>query len=381
MYNPSGSDDDNEWIEVYNNDTFDCDISDWNLFESNTNHRLTLQQGSMTIPAGNYAIMTDNATNFLVNHPGFNGTVIKCSFSFNNDGEYIALKDYSSNIVDDVTYNSSYGGDGTNRTLERKGNDWYESLVDGGTPGFENSILTFVPTTISTTTTTTTTVSATTTITSTTTISFTTTTIEETISFTTSTTTTTNSTTTISNVSDHVVISEIQVGDEEFVELYNPNNIDVNMTDWYFSYFSPNRDWNDPYRKIKFPDNTTIKSYSFYLIGLNGYPVPISDWQPYSSNQLSDTNGSIAVFPFDPTTKTTEEAKLGRIDAMGWGNPVYVYENTSCLVPDINKSLERKPGYLNSTAGNGWDSDNNLEDFVLRDLPEPQNFSFVEIPY
>ncbi len=153
MYNPPGSDSGNEWIEVYNNDTIDCNISDWNLFESGTNHHLTLQQGSMIISSGTYAIIADNATNFLINHSGFNGTVIKCSFSLNNNGEYIALKDYSLSIVDGITYNSSYGGDGNNKTLERKGNDWYESLVDGGTPGFVNSILTDVITTISTTTT------------------------------------------------------------------------------------------------------------------------------------------------------------------------------------------------------------------------------------
>jgi hypothetical protein len=178
-----------------------------------------------------------------------------------------------------------------------------------------------------------------------------------------------------------VVISEIQVGDEEFVELYNPTNNDVNMTGWYFSYFSSNRDWNNSNRNKNFLDNTIIKPYGFYLIGLNGYPLPISDWQPYSSKQLNDYDGSVAIFPFDPTKKTPNETKVGKIDAIGWGNPVYVYENVSCLVPSIGKSLERKPGYLNETAGNGWDSDNNLEDFILRNETEPQNSTFIQVPY
>jgi hypothetical protein len=378
MYNPPGSDQDNEWVEIYNNDTIDCDISDWGFFESNTNHRLTLQQGSITIPAAAYAIITDNATNFLVNYPGFNGTIIKSTFSLSNDGEYIALKDYSSNVVDSVIYNSSYGGDGNNRTLERKGNDWCESLVDGGTPGLNNSVLTCLTVTTSTTTTieTTTTEATSTIITTTSTI--TSTTIPTTTSTTTTTFTTTTSTT-IPIIADHVVISEFQVADEEFVELYNPTDTDVNMTSWYFSYFSSNRDWNNSYRNVEFPDTAIIKPYGFYLIGLYGYPVPISDWQPYPSKQLSDSNGSIAIFPFNPTTKTVEEAMLGRIDAVGWGNPASVYENISCSIPVIGKSLERKPGYWNETAGNGWDSDNNLEDFIIRDIPEPQNSTFVEI--
>jgi hypothetical protein len=33
MYNPPGSDTDNEWVEIYNNDTFDCDISDWGFLK------------------------------------------------------------------------------------------------------------------------------------------------------------------------------------------------------------------------------------------------------------------------------------------------------------------------------------------------------------
>ena len=37
---------------------------------------------------------------------------------------------------------------------------------------------------------------------------------------------------------DHVVISEIQVADNEFVELYNPTDEDIDMTGWHWCYFS-----------------------------------------------------------------------------------------------------------------------------------------------
>ncbi len=366
MYNPPGSDDDNEWVEVYNNDTIDCDINDWSLSESGTNHRLTLQQGSMTIPAGTYAIITDNATNFLVNHPSFNETIIKCSFSLGNDGEYVALKDYSSNVVDGIIYNSTYGGDGNNRTLERKGNDWNESLVDGGTPGFVNSIFNLTTTTTSTTTTTetsttSTTILTTTTATSTTTSSTTTSTIF---------TTTSTTTTTISTIADHVVISEFLVDSSglesayEFVELYNPINSSVNITGWNIAYKSASGvSWG------KVADITGfIQAYGFFLIGgdsINSTPDIIETSLGFAKN-----GGHIVL----------RNATNYIIDKVGYGSAIDP-ESHACPSPGTDKSMERKPGYLNSTAGNGWDSDNNLEDFILRNETEPQNSTFVEIPY
>jgi hypothetical protein len=343
------------------------------VFESGTNHRLTLQQGSITIPAGTYAIITDNATNFLINHPGFNGTIIKSSFSLSNDGEYVALKDYSSNVVDGITYNSSYGGDGNNRTLERKGNDWNESLVNGGTPGFENSILNLTTTTTSTTTTITT--STTTSITTSTPSSIISTTTTETtasttITVSTTTTTTVPITTTIPTIADHLVISEFLVdssGSEpayEFVELYNPTNSSVNITGWNIAYKpSTGISWS------KVADiKGSIQAYSFFLIGGDSV-IPTPDVIETSLN-FAKKGGHIAL----------RNATNYIIDKVGYGNAIDP-EGNACPSPGTDKSMERKPGYLNSTAGNGWDSDNNLEDFILRNETEPQNSTFVEIPY
>ncbi len=35
----------------------------------------------------------------------------------------------------------------------------------------------------------------------------------------------------------HVVISEVQIATNEFVELYNPTNSAINMTGWHWCYF------------------------------------------------------------------------------------------------------------------------------------------------
>jgi len=489
MYNPPGSDEDNEWVEIYNNDTFDCDITDWSFFESGTNHRLTLQQGSIIIPASAYAILANNATSFLINHPGFNRTVIKSSFSLSNDGEYIALKDYSSNVVDEITYNSSWGGNGNNKTLERVGNDWCESLVIGGTPGFENSVhscgitttsstttttststttstlqtttssstststtttqptttttipitsttstttsttttkcttstttcpststtststtttckttttkcttsTTTCPTTTSSTTSTSTTTSSTSTtmpttststttsttstttsttttrITTSTTTSSTTTSTSSTISTSSTTTSTTVTSTTIPILANHVVISEFLADSSglesayEFVELYNPINSPINITGWNIAYKSAaGTSWS------RIADITgSIQAYGFFLVGGNSVnPTPdVID----TSLGFSSTGGHIAL----------RNATNYIIDKVGYGNAIDP-EGNACPAPPTDQSMERKPGYLNPTAGNGWDSDDNLEDFILRNETEPQNSTFIEIPY
>jgi len=192
MYNPPGSDVGNEWIEIYNKDDYDCNISCWKFFEGGTNHGLTFEDDTI-IPAESYAIIADDIYNFLEKYPDYDGVLIDSTFSLLNDGEYIALKDCSLNVVDEVTYNKSWGGYDNNRTIEKYVDSWFESLVNGGTPGYDNSVFTSTTTTTTTSTTTTTTTLSTTT----TTVPITTTTVPGTTTLPPTTTTTVVTTTTI----------------------------------------------------------------------------------------------------------------------------------------------------------------------------------------
>ncbi|MEA2076070.1 MAG: lamin tail domain-containing protein [Euryarchaeota archaeon] len=194
---------------------------------------------------------------------------------------------------------------------------------------------------------------------------------------------------TISGIANHVVISEICIdaGDEhgsEWVELYNPTGSPIVMTDWHWCYFSSSTDWNNPSRNETFLDGATIPKHGFYLILVNGTVGVTFDWNlAYGTNQLSDTAGSIGIFPFDPDTKTADEAKKGRIDAVGWGSDVeYVYETVNVSVPGSGESLQRK---INATiAGDGygpaWDTNNNSADFFIQTIPNPQNSGSDPLP-
>ena len=175
-----------------------------------------------------------------------------------------------------------------------------------------------------------------------------------------------------------VLISEIQVGDKEFVELYNAEEEDISMKGWYFAYYTSTRDWENPWRAKEFPETAKIRSKGYYLIGLEGYPLPRSDWQPYSTSQLSNISGSVVLYPFNPQGKTKEELKESYIDLVGWGDPL-VKEGLSCASPyheDKEYSLERKPGWPNGHI----DSNDNNSDFFLQDEPNPTNSENLSSP-
>ena len=194
---------------------------------------------------------------------------------------------------------------------------------------------------------------------------------------------------TISGIANHVVISEVCINasdgnGSEWVELYNPTDSAIDMTNWYWCYFSSSSDWNTSSTKRAFPSGT-IDGYDFYLILVNGTVGVTFDWNlGYGTNQLSDTAGSIGIFPFDPDVgKTADEAKNGRIDAVGWGSAVgYVYETVNASVPSSGKSLQRK---INATItedgyGPAWDTNNNSGDFFIQTTPNPQNLGTGPVP-
>jgi len=185
---------------------------------------------------------------------------------------------------------------------------------------------------------------------------------------------------------ENVVISEVQIAGDEFVELYNPTESDIDISSWYFSYFSSNRDWNNPYRNKNFSESgttTIISAKNYFLIGLKGYPKengnPNSDWQVYETELLGNEAGTVGIFSCDPkiaTTSTTTleqaiaEAKACKIDALDWGETI-VKEGKPTLPSPAGESLARKleineEGYLNYI-----DTDDNKNDFEIQ-TPTPK---------
>ncbi len=120
MYNPEGTDKNNEWIELYNPTSASFDLENWKLFENQTNHKLNLVQGKSILHPNDYLIITNSPDDFLTNYPGFSKTIFKASFSLKNSGEVIAIKDENLKIIDRVSYDPSWGGNGNGESLQRK---------------------------------------------------------------------------------------------------------------------------------------------------------------------------------------------------------------------------------------------------------------------
>ena len=162
MYDLGGdlgdTDTNREWIELYNNSSFEIDLTGWkfNDGDDTTNHGLNVPpdhggQGSMILPVGGYLILAEHAETFLIDHSGFSGTVIDTAeMNLKNASSTVTiLKVIASDgtVIDEVTYYNSWGANGDGKTLERKSaaggsndpNNWAESSAPGGTPGAANN--------------------------------------------------------------------------------------------------------------------------------------------------------------------------------------------------------------------------------------------------
>ncbi|MBD3249743.1 PKD domain-containing protein, partial [Candidatus Woesearchaeota archaeon] len=139
---------DGEWIEIYNNETFDINITGWILFES-TNKTLSPNSTGI-ISSKDFAIITDNPTVFLSNHSGFTKPVFETStgISLSNDGDMLKIYDSNDSLIDIVNYSSTWGGS-NNHSIElndtsldnNNGSNWHTSSIAGGTPGENNSVI------------------------------------------------------------------------------------------------------------------------------------------------------------------------------------------------------------------------------------------------
>lgn len=136
MYDLEGGDADREWVEILNTSSQDIDLSGWRLFEGDTNHKLTHIQGSQLLAPGSFAVIVDKAEIFLSDWPSFQSMLLDSSFSFNNTGELIEIRDVDLNTIDAVTYNSEWGASGDGNSLQLINGNWISGVP---TPGLQNN--------------------------------------------------------------------------------------------------------------------------------------------------------------------------------------------------------------------------------------------------
>ncbi len=136
MQNPSGSDSGREWVEIYNNEINELDISDlsdWR-FITNSPHLMSVVQGNSSLLPGYYAVITQNNNSFLFDYPLYSGIIIDSSWTdlTNSENHTMAIKN-SSFVFDNVTYAPVNEG----KSLCRNDTLFYEC---DPTPGYENNV-------------------------------------------------------------------------------------------------------------------------------------------------------------------------------------------------------------------------------------------------
>ena len=169
-----------------------------------------------------------------------------------------------------------------------------------------------------------------------------------------------------SNV-NHLLLSEVLYDaagadtGKEFVELYNPSGVSLDLADWTLGFVNASGAVST-LAKIgtKTGDTTTIASHGFFLVGLNAYAGALAA-DIVRSASLPNTAGTLQLKNKDGTI----------IDEL-------IYGGALATGADIGASVERKAwqsgcsSALGSGAGNGCDNDL-LTDFDIRVNPEPQS--------
>ena len=135
MYDPGQcSDSYCEWVELFNNGSTPINISECSL---------NGKELSGVIEPQDYLLAVRNERNFSQYFGNISSAnkIIELSFSLKNTGDNITLTG-NGNCSDTVDYSSFTAlAAGNNKSLEkREDHSWGESLVQGGTPGQQNSI-------------------------------------------------------------------------------------------------------------------------------------------------------------------------------------------------------------------------------------------------
>jgi len=189
---------------------------------------------------------------------------------------------------------------------------------------------------------------------------------------------------------NHVVVSEVfylgSSGATEFVELYNPTANDVDLTGYELRTDATTGTNGGSWSLAL--TGKTIKAGGFLLVGGSSVS-PSPDVSFPATKGLNNSAGRAGVRLYVATTNAT-------VDIVSWDATSSVgVEGTPFLGAGVTssnpKSIERKAVASSTTAsmiaadaniGNGWDSNNNSVDFVLRDVPQPQNsLNAIESPF
>lgn len=133
QFDPSGTDTDREWIEIFNETGSPVDLTSYKFFENNTNHGIEVLSGDKNIESGEYVVLVQDLNKFKTDFPGYTGKIFKSSFSLSNSGETLSLKDKDGNVLNTANYSPSATGAGNGLTINFDGTNYVKNSANPGT--------------------------------------------------------------------------------------------------------------------------------------------------------------------------------------------------------------------------------------------------------
>lgn len=317
----NATDANDEWIELKNISGGDVDVSGWQLIDQGEQIKINLGlMNKIKIAAGGFILLERTDDNSVSNTTA--DLIYTGALSNTNEG--LRLFDDQCNLIDEVLANPDWpAGDNTSaaarKTMERDstGFGWHISSIIGGTPKATNSQPTLIYSGGGG-----------------------------------------SSPSVPSNEQQQtpvkILINEVQTfpTGERFVELYNPNNSAVNLTNWYIQRKTRTGSSFDSLVSKTYFENKTIGAYGYFLISraaLDGADIVLDNLTLTESNTIQLKN---------------QDAEV--IDKVGWGS-TNDCENGCVTEPSNNQSIQRK--FQNNTF---IDTNNNASDFEIQTCPSPK---------
>jgi len=171
-----------------------------------------------------------------------------------------------------------------------------------------------------------------------------------------------------SSVPDHVVISEVCVRGpdgsyDEFVELYNPTDLELNLEGWKLQYKpATGGNWSSRVGEKGLPAGSRIKPHGFFLLAGKSYAGSVEpDFRHTANWGLKDEAGHVRLI----------NAAGTEIDRVGYGEKANSPEMSPAPTPPSGGSIERRSPC--SGCGPCQDTKNNAADFQTRPVPSPMN--------
>jgi len=186
------------------------------------------------------------------------------------------------------------------------------------------------------------------------------------------------------SIADHVVISEIQADsrssiDDEWVELYNPTDSDINLSGYRIERYTG----GGSYTTYKFDDTDEIEIKTTKIIPSHGFYLIVED---SASDELLNMADALFLKTFElntddvicfGTNRMGSPEDSDTVDWVGFGSGAYDSEGDKPAPnPPSGKSIQRKVNdTINESTiyGPAWDSDDNSADFFIQDSPNPMN--------